>query len=400
LADRLDKLDLRTLLDLIKLLGSPPRAKRRSRRKVTPDQASSVFEGAAKILDRWPGEFHRLIGEWEHPDQTLTLFRATLTHDFLEGSLQFLDDEYRSYVSQRRVQRSFLASFENLSPGQQRKHYVSVSRAAEETGIGYWTIVRQIPSGELPTGKSKRPIRHVRRSDLSLLATSHDVTKWCTPAAALRGYLGPLPQRRFNSLIASGHITTKKLGARQYLEISSLNALVRRVEVLASLSTGRITDPVSLGNHPTTSKVSGTCGVDLVLEGAIDVYELWSGKVGLSRFAVSERELLFAGDGAASTFITAPGAAKALSLDRAVLLRILQEGLLDFERTVEGGLRVSKVSLAAFRTNYWIATLPVWSAMKTQVEFAGEVLLKVKAKNAIYIVGRSNSPKSDLLRFT
>jgi TniQ len=106
LAEKLEKLDLRTLLDLVKFLGSPPRARRPSRRKVTSDQASSVFKSAAKILDRWPEGFHRLIRQWEHPDQTLTLFRAILTHDFPDVSLQFLEDEYRSYVSQNRSERS------------------------------------------------------------------------------------------------------------------------------------------------------------------------------------------------------------------------------------------------------------------------------------------------------
>src|SRR5262249_23217248 len=183
-AERLRGLNIRNLVDLIKFLGSPPRAKRLSRRKVTPTQARSVFKNAAEVLDTWPEGYHRIIKQWELFDPTA--FRLALAQELSDPALQFLREEYHSYMHHNSERRALAISLERITPELREQQYVSVLRASEETGIGYWTILRMLPSAEVKIrNDGKRTIRFVRRSDLLQLAGSHDVAKWCSPGQAL-----------------------------------------------------------------------------------------------------------------------------------------------------------------------------------------------------------------------
>jgi hypothetical protein len=346
-AERLRDLNIRSLVDLIKFLGSPPRAKRLSRRKVTPAQARSVFKNTAEVLDTWPEGYHWFVKQWERFDPAA--FRVALAQELSDPALQFLKEEYHSYMHHNGQRRALAISLDRITPELREQQYVSVSRASEETGIGYWTILRMLPSAEARSRNgNKQTIRFVRRSDLSQLASSHDVTKWCAPGQALSRYLGPLRPRRLKALVEGGYITTKKLGSRQYFEIASLEALIARLEARGRSSDSRFDDPVSLGNFPTNSKVCGICAIRLALEGSLQVIEEWPRNVGLFRFAVSARALKAAMESTTGPHFTIASAARFLSTDVAVVTGLLQHGLLEHEQMAGGGVRISEQALSSF----------------------------------------------------
>lgn len=392
-AERLRDLNFRNLVDLIKFLGSPPRAKRLSRRKVTPTQARSVFKNAAEVLDTWPEGYHRFVKQWELFDPTA--FRLALVQELSDPAFQFLREEYRSYMHHNRERRALAISLERITPELREQRYVSVSRASEETGIGYWTILRMLPSAEVRRRNgNKQTIRFVRRSDLSQLASSHDVAKWCSPGQALSRYLGPLRPRRLKALVEAGYITTKKLGSRQYFEIPSLEALIARLEARARSSDGRFDDPVSLSNFPTSSKICGIYAIRLALEGSLQVTEEWPRNTGLSRFAVSARALRAATERATGPYFTIARAARFLSTDVAVVTGLLQHGLLEHEQTSDGGVRISEQALSSFCGNYRIAAVPAQtpdgnSRSRILSDGCHKVIVRVTSKNTTYLVARA-----------
>jgi hypothetical protein len=394
-AEQLRDLSIRSLVDLVKFLGSPPRAKRSSRRKVTPTQARSVFKNAAEVLDAWPEGYHRFVEQWELFDPAA--FRLALAQELSDPALLFLREEYRSYIHHNRERRALAISLERITPELREQQYVSVSRASEETGIGYWTILRMLPSAEVRSRNgNKQAIRFVRRSDLSELASSHDVAKWCSPGQALSRYLGPLRPRRQKALVEAGYITTKKLGSRQYFEIASLETLIARLEARARSSDGRFDDPVSLGNFPTSSKVCGICAIRLALEASLQVIEEWPRSIGLFRFAVSARALKAAMESTTSAHFTLAGAARFLSTDVAVVTGLLQHGLLEHEKVAGGGLRISEQALSSFCCNYSITAMPAQAPdgngrSRILSDSCRDVIMQVTSKNTTYMVARANA---------
>src|SRR4030095_14823144 len=114
------------ILDLIKCVGSLPRAKRLARRKVTPTQAYSVFKNAAAVLDTWPVGYHHLIRQWEIFDPAG--FRLALMHELSDPAFQFLRDEYQACVLRDKGQRAMAVAFEQLPPEKREQQYISVSR--------------------------------------------------------------------------------------------------------------------------------------------------------------------------------------------------------------------------------------------------------------------------------
>lgn len=393
-AERLRDLNLRNLVGLIKFLGSSPRANRLSRMKITPTQARSVFNNAAEVLDTWPEGYHRFTERWELLDPTA--FRLSLTQELNDPALQFLKEEYRSYVHDNTERRALTISLERLTPELREQQYVSVSRASEETGIGYWTILRMLPSAEVkPRNGTRQMIRFVRRADISELARSHDVAKWCSPAQALSCYLGPLRPRRLKALVEAGYIATKKLGSRQYFEIASLRKLITELEDRARCSDNRFDDPVSLGSFPTSSRICGICAIRLSLEASLQVSEEWPCNVGLFRFGVSARALKAAMESTTGSHFTIIRAARFLSTDVAVVTGLLQHGLLEHEQTAEGGVRIGERALSSFCCNYRIAAIPVQSpdgnsASRIPSDSCREVIMQVTSRNTIYTVARVN----------
>jgi hypothetical protein len=316
--------------------------------------------------------------------------------ELTDPALQFLREEYRSYMHDNRERRALTISLERLTPELREQQYVSVSRASEETGIGYWTILRVLPSAEVKSRNSNRQtIRFVRRSDLSELARSHDIAKWCSPAQALSRYLGPLRPRRLKALVGAGYITTKKLGSRQYFEIASLEEFIAELENRARSSDRRFDDPVPLGNFPTSPKVSGICAIRLTLEASLQVIEEWPRNVGLFRFGVSARALKAAMESATGSHFSIAGAARFLSTNVTVVAGLLQHGLLEHEQTAEGGVRINKHALSSFCCNYRIVAIPVQSPDGNNTshglsDSCREVIMRVTSRNTTYMVVRAN----------
>lgn len=92
-AERLRDLNIRSLVDLVKFVGSAPRAKRLSRRKVTPTQARSVFKNAAEVLDTWPEGYHRFVKQWELFDPAA--LKLVLAQEFSDPALHYSVQEQR-----------------------------------------------------------------------------------------------------------------------------------------------------------------------------------------------------------------------------------------------------------------------------------------------------------------
>jgi hypothetical protein len=392
-ADLLGALDTGGLVKLIKFLGSLPRARRLARRKITPTQAYSVFKNAAAVLDTWPVGYHRLVRQWNLFDPAG--FRFALMHELSDPAFQFLRDEYRACVLHDKEQRAMAISFEQLPPETREQLYISVSRASEDTGIGYATILRVIPSVEARKRKSdKQTIRLVRRSDLAELAASHEVEKWCTPSQATSNYLGPLRPRRLKALTEATLIKAKKLGSRQHFEVASLKALIAQLEAVAHSGVRKVDDPVSLSTFPTNAKICGILAIRLVLDGSLPVIEYWPHNVGLSRFAVSAKALKEISQGTANDHLTIASVARALSTDVAVVTALLQHNLLKFERASDGAVRISKEALSAFSREFCISPADVQGkngSGKSSVpsDNCREVIVWLTSKNVIYMVTRA-----------
>jgi hypothetical protein len=343
LSGLLSYLDVRDLLLLIRFLGAAPKVDTRKYIQIAPEQARDVFSRAASVLCSWPRGVYEFFEKCARYDTTMAALRHTLQYDLTERGRQLVEPEFRKFDSAR--------GGVELSAKQLERDYMSLVAARSATGIGYWTIQRVLPTIIAPTGRSRRPILHVKKSDLQDYVKSFDITKWCTAGELTRRYIGELRIRRLEALVSVGLLNAKRVGGRLYYEIATALNLV---DAIARRST-KDEAPASaefLNNYTAGGKITGSTAIELILTDRLSVYHAAPNELGISRFAIDSLELrrLTADleNPPAATDCGLVEASSILSTNVSEVMELLRSGLLAHSRSDGGEILIHRDSISSY----------------------------------------------------